>query len=35
MHKTLLLPAGDTHTFTPSTWEAEAGDLYEFEASLV
>jgi hypothetical protein len=23
------------HTFNPSTWEAEAGSLYEFEASLV
>ena len=23
------------HTFNPSTWEAEAGDLYEFEARLV
>jgi hypothetical protein len=23
------------HAFNPSTWEAEAGDLCEFEASLV
>ena len=23
------------HTFSPSTWEAEAGDLCEFEVSLV
>ena len=23
------------HNFNPSTWETEAGDLYEFEASLI
>ena len=23
------------HTFNPSFWEAEAGGLYEFEASVV
>jgi hypothetical protein len=23
------------HAFNPSTWEAEAGGSYEFEASLV
>jgi hypothetical protein len=24
-----------THTFNPSTWEAEAGGFFEFKASLV
>jgi hypothetical protein len=30
-----LSRAGVTHAFNPSTWEAEAGRFFEFEASLV
>jgi hypothetical protein len=28
-------PGPMVHAFNPSTWKAEAGDLYEFKASLV
>ena len=34
-YSTIAEPGMVAHTFSPSTWEAEQADLWEFEASLL